>query len=309
MRITRIGGIIAAASKKDAFPLMQIGSISIVKRLVISFQQAGIFPIVVVTGIDDDELKYQLSGYGVIFLRIEYCESPKLFESVKVGLRYLQEKCERIVFTPVNVPMFTAKTLQMLLASTAEIVTPSYQGAAGHPIVLSETVIPEILAFEGDGGLRVALSTMPEKREFISVDDPGIRISIHNKEQLEERLAEHNQALLHPMLQLGLRKETVFFNTRIKLLLYLIYDTNSVRSACTAMAVSYGKAWDMLNKLEAEVGFQFVNRRHGGSKGGKTTLTPEGLNFLRIWLQYEDEIFHFAQSRFSKLFHGNLLLS
>lgn len=304
MKINRAGGIIAAASKKDAFPLVQIGSIPIVKRLVISFQQAGIFPIVVVTGVDDDELKYQLSGYGVIFLKIEYCEYPKLFESVKVGLRYLQGKCERIVFTPVNVPMFTAKTLQMLLTSEAEIVTPSYQGEAGHPIVFSETVIPDILAFQGEGGLRVALSSMSEKRGFVLVDDPGIRISIHNKEQLEERLAEHNQALLHPMLQLSLRKETTFFNTRVKLLLYLLYDTNSVRSACTAMALSYAKAWDMLNKLEAEIGFRIVERRHGGSKGGRTTLTPEGLHFLRTWMQYEDEIFSFAQSRFTELFYN-----
>ncbi|MDO4326258.1 MAG: NTP transferase domain-containing protein [bacterium] len=306
MKINRVGGIIAAASKKAAFPLVQIGSIPIVKRLVISFQQAGIFPIVVVTGADEDEVKYQLSNYGVIFIRDENCECSELFESVKIGLRYLRDKCKRIVFTPVNVPMFTAKTLRLLLASEAEIVTPSYQGAAGHPIVLSDSVIPEILEFQGEGGLRMALASMPKKREFVSVDDPGIRISVRNSEQLEERLAEHNRALLHPMIQVGLRKEAIFFNTRIKLLLYLIYDMNSVRSACTAMALSYGKAWDMLNTLETEFGFLFVERRHGGSKGGRTTLTQEGLQFLRAWMQYEDELFQFGQLRFSELF-GDLL--
>jgi hypothetical protein len=61
MYISRVGGVIAAASKKDAVPLLQVGSISIVKRTVISFQQAGVFPIVIVTGIDEEEVKYQLA--------------------------------------------------------------------------------------------------------------------------------------------------------------------------------------------------------------------------------------------------------
>jgi len=55
MKISRISGVIAAASKKDAEPLLQIGTIPIIKRIVISFQQAGIFPIVVVTGAEEDE--------------------------------------------------------------------------------------------------------------------------------------------------------------------------------------------------------------------------------------------------------------
>lgn len=304
MKINHVGGVIAAASKKDALPLLQVGSISIVKRLVISFQQAGIFPIVIVTGTDEEEVKYQLSGYGVIFIRNENWEQPELFDSVKIGLRYLQNKCERVVFTPVNVPMVTAKTLRALLSAEGAVVTPAHQGQSGHPIVISEEAIPEILDFQGTGGLRAAIGSMSLQRTVIPVDDPGVLISIHNSRQLEERLAEHNQTLLHPMLQLSLQKESTFFNTRIRLLLYLIYDTHSVRSACSCMTLSYGKAWNMLNKLEEEMGFRLVERRHGGSRGGNTTLTPEGIRFLRTWMQFEEEVFCFAQSRFSELFFG-----
>lgn len=38
MFISGTGGIIAAASKKEALPLLQIGSITIIKRIVLSFQ-------------------------------------------------------------------------------------------------------------------------------------------------------------------------------------------------------------------------------------------------------------------------------
>lgn len=122
---------------------------------------------------------------------------------------------------------------------------------------------------------------------------------------LEAYLAEHNRALLHPTVQLNLQKESVFFNTRIKLLLYLILDTHSVRSACDRMALSYGKAWDMLNKLEAETGYPITERKHGGKRGGNTTLTPQGLQFLRTWQKLEDNIFQFAQNEFSALFRDS----
>ncbi len=305
MKISRIGGVIAAASKKDAEPLLQIGTIPIIKRIVISFQQAGIFPIVVVTGAEEDEVKYQLSSYGVIFIRNENCEQPELIDSVKIGLKYLLGKCDRMVFTPVNVPMFTPATLNSLLATNGDIITPSCMGKGGHPIILSETVVPEIIAYSGIGGLKAAISSIPDRRIFLPVDDPGIFISVRDCRQLEDYLAEHNRALLHPTVQINLQKESVFFNTRIKLLLYLILDTHSVRSACDRMALSYGKAWDMLNKLEEETGYPITERKHGGKRGGNTTLTPQGLQFLRTWQKLEDNIFQFTQKEFSSLFRDS----
>lgn len=309
MKISRIGGVIAAASKKDAEPLLQIGTIPIIKRIVISFQQAGIFPIVVVTGAEEDEVKYQLSSYGVIFIRNENCEQPELIDSVKIGLKYLLGKCDRIVFTPVNVPMFTPDTLNRLLASHGNIVTPSYRNRGGHPIVLSEAAVPGIIAYSGSGGLRNAISSMADRRIFVPVNDPGIFISVRDSRQLEAYLTEHNRALLHPTVQLNLQRESVFFNTRIKLLLYLILDTHSVRSACDRMALSYGKAWDMLNKLEAETGYPIVERKHGGSRGGNTTLTPQGIQFLKSWQLLEDNIFRFTQNEFSVLFRDSGLFT
>ena len=106
MRISKFGGLIAAASKKAALPMLQIGTIPIIKRIVISFQQAGIFPIVIITGVDEDEVKYQLSNYGVIFIPNQQPDHPQLLDSVKIGLQYLQGKCDRVAFTPVNVPMW-----------------------------------------------------------------------------------------------------------------------------------------------------------------------------------------------------------
>ncbi|WP_369283641.1 NTP transferase domain-containing protein [Oscillibacter sp. GMB15532] len=302
MRISKFGGLIAAASKKAALPMLKVGTIPVIKRIVISFQQAGIFPIVVITGVDEDEVKYQLSNYGVIFISSEQPEQPQLLDSVKIGLRYLSGKCDRIAFAPVNVPMFTPDTLIRLKNTAGEIVTPSYHGCGGHPVMLSDSIIPEILAYGGEDGLRGALRTLDAKRIWLSVEDEGVLTSVHNREQLQARLAEHNNAILHPVIRMSIEREFAFFNARLKLLLFLIEDTHNMRQACGAMSLSYGKAWDMINRLEIELGYAVVERRQGGRHGGNTVLTERGIAFLLAYQRFEEEIFHYTQSRFQEAF-------
>lgn len=105
MFVSNVGGIIAAASKESAHPLRKTGKIPAIKRIVLSMQQAGLFPIVVVVGADDYESRYQLNNLNVVFLILEESdEKRELFHSVKAGLSYLQDKCLSVVFTPVNAP-------------------------------------------------------------------------------------------------------------------------------------------------------------------------------------------------------------
>lgn len=308
MIISRTGGVIAAASKKIANPLLQIGSIPIIKRIVLTYQQAGIFPIVIVTGTEEQEVRSQLARYDVIFLHNEDFECPQLFDSVKIGLSYLQGKCERIVFSPVNVPMFSPETLKQLMDKKGEIVTPMHQKTGGHPVVLSSGVLPGILGYCGENGLRGAIESMEDRRVWVEVNDAGILSSIHDDDQLRARLEEHNRALLHPFVNISLAKEADFFNSRIKLLLFLIMDTNSVNRACEQMALSLGKAWEMINNLEKELGYAIVVRRHGGSHGGRTMLTEQGLAFLEAYQQFEDNIFQYTQNEFIRLFRSKNII-
>jgi len=308
MFISRIGGVIAAASKKEAVPLLQVGSITIIKRIVLSFQQAGIFPIVIVTGIDEYEVKSHLANYDVIFLHNDNFEAPPLFDSVKIGIEYLQDKCERVMFVPVNVPMFSPATLKLLMDTQGDIVTPAYKGKGGHPVIISSNVIPELLDYSGDNGLRGAAESIGNRRTWVETNDEGILISIHNEAQLQMNLEKHNNDLLHSFVNVCLEKEFVFFNSRTKLLLFLIWDTNSVKQACEMMALSLGKAWDMLNKLENELGYEVVQRRHGGSHGGRTALTEKGIDFLKAYQQFESNIFQYAQNEFYTQFYTNHIL-
>lgn len=304
MRFGSVGAVIAAASKKDAVPLLKVGSIPIVRRIVLTLQQAGVFPIVVVTGTEELEVTRQVAPLGDVFIKNKACEKPELFSSAKLGLSYLQGKCDRVVFTPVNAPMFSAQTLHTLLTSTADIVTPTYGGRGGHPIVLQSAVISQILAYDGADGLRGAIWKASCEKDRIAVPDAGVLMSVHNEAQLRKHLQAHNASLLTPSVKISIDKETMFLDSRLKLLLFLIADLQSVRQACQHMGLSCQKAWDMLNQLERELGYAVVMRQHGGKSGGKTCLSEKGCRLMYAFEQYEDEVRSFARQRFDVLFRG-----
>lgn len=303
MFVSNVGGIIAAASKESAHPLRKTGKIPAIKRIVLSMQQAGLFPIVVVVGADDYESRYQLNNLNVVFLILEESEEKReLFHSVKAGLSYLQDKCLSVVFTPVNAPMFIPKTIVEMRKHHDDIVVPSYKKKAGHPVLISNEMIPDILAYDGENGLRGAIEKYAERRVFVEVDDIGVLSLNQEDDELQSQIEEHNKSILHPILTFGIGHETPFFNARLKLLLFLIEDLNNVRKACDTMALSPGKAWDMINELEDKLGYTVVKRRRGGRNGGKTFLTEDGRQFLITCQRFEEQVISFSEQKFEKMF-------
>ncbi len=305
MQISKTGGLIAAASKKATQPTLRLGSITVVQQIVLTFQQAGVFPIAVVTGFEADEVKYGLAGRGVVFLYNEEYQEPELFASVRIGLEFLENMCERIVFAPANVPLFLPATLRALLKTPGDIVTPSFQNKGGHPIILANDVIPAILSYQGGGGLRGALAEMERKRRWVEVPDEGILLNVHQQSALKAHLKNSRAEFMHPCLRLSMEGEEELFNARAKLLLLLIGKTHSVRTAGDMMAMSASKAWNILNKLENALGYALIARRRGGSEGSGSDLTPEGFDFLRAFQRYEEEVQAFSGGQFEKMLRNN----
>nr|WP_308742027.1 NTP transferase domain-containing protein [uncultured Anaerocolumna sp.] len=307
MKINNVGGIIVAASIKRARPMLQLGSIPIVKRVVLAFQQAGIFPIVIITGTQEDEVRHELSEYGVIFLKNEDCQEATMFDSLKIGLSYLQDKCSHIAITPVNSPMFSPETLKILLDTKGDVTYPVYKEEEGYPVLISSSVIPDILHYNGEE-FKGAIHLLKEYHVKVEVEDEGVVQDVHSYEQLQKLLEQHNRALMQAAVGLSIEKESVFFNNRTKLLLYLITETKSVNKACELMSMSYTKAWKVLNKLEFELGYTIVQRRQGGSRYGRTLLTEKGMEFLSAYFEYEDRVIRFAQSEFDRIFKEKQLI-
>ncbi|MEF2114348.1 MULTISPECIES: NTP transferase domain-containing protein [Clostridium] len=300
------GGIIVAtgwtSGENEPHPLLKMGSITAVKRIVLTFQQVGISPIVIVIGYEAEKIEHDLADYGVIFLLDEKYETSQMFDSAKIGLSYLLNKCDQVIFNPVSILMFTPETIKKMMECGKKLLSPSYHGKTGHPLLISSELIPKILKYNGNTGMRGAIKNIGVERQWIDIDDEGILHDADDIDRSNQLLKKHNQLILHPFVRISIEKEFMFFNSKTKLLLILIEDTQSVRSACKHIALSYSKAWNMLNELEHELGYTVVERKHGGKNGGKTYLTTEGSAFLKKYQQFEQNVRKYAKDEFIRLF-------
>ena len=98
-----------------------------------------------------------------------------------------------------------------------------------------------------------------KEREWVNVDDPGILLTIHDRKELEEYTEQHNKEILRLSVQLNMEHDNILFITRTKLLLVLIAHTHSVSGACNLLSISYSNGWDMLNRIEHELGYLLVD--------------------------------------------------
>lgn len=297
------GGIIVVTDNKKGKsidPLKEIGTISVIKRMVLTYQQVNISPITIVGEKDTlYDLERELADYNVIFLKSDEKENS-MIDLVKIGINFLKDKCEKVIYSPVVIPMFKMATLQKIVQSESTIASPSYRKKAGHPVLLSNKIYEYIL--DSEYGMKDTIRSLMDEREFIEVKDEGIIRSLDDMDKLTILLDDHNEQIVHPFLRINIEKEEMFFNSRAKLLLILIDEIGTVKGACEHMALSYRKAWSIIEDIEKALGFTVVNRRHGGKDGGRSSLTEEGKEFLIKYSKFEKEVKLFSEKKFNEIF-------
>lgn len=302
------GAVVVAAgmsSRMGEFkPMLNIGSISVAQRVISTLQQAGVRRIVIVTGYQAEHLERHLSNMGVVFLRNENYETTEMFDSAKIGLAYLKDKCDKILFTPVDIPLFTAATVGRLLDSEAELAAPEHEGRMGHPILLRAKHVEAILGDCGEGGLKGAIGRLGVPMTPVPVKDFGTLRDADTPEEFEELLKLHNEQLMRPVVSLKLAREITFLDEKLVMLLQLVEETGSVRKACGHMQISYSSGWNMLHNLESQLSSPLLVRSQGGPKGGESRLTAEGKKIITRYVKFQEELRNYADFLYDKYFDG-----
>ena len=103
--------------------------------------------------------------------------------------------------------------------------------------------------------------------------------------QERERWLQQEKTNLHPMVQVKLASEETFFGPGLAMLIEYIDQTGSIQEGCLAMNLSYSKGARIIKKAEKQLGYQLLERRTGGAKGGGSRLTPEGRRLLQEYRQ------------------------
>ena len=167
------------SSRMGSFkPLLELNGKSMIYRTLDSLRAGGIERIVVVTGHRAEELEEAVAAPDVRFVRnLKYAQTGML-ESVQLGLQsLLTEAFDCVFILPGDIPLVRPETMQALKSAAeggAQIARPSYQGKAGHPVLLGQKAANELFFYTGPDGLRGFLKGQLSENVFVETDDPGI---------------------------------------------------------------------------------------------------------------------------------------
>lgn len=283
-------------------PMSVYGTISAVRRLTLAIRKAGINPIIIVTGKQSYDVERSMSDFGVIFICGEDSAAVTEEDYIRSGLAVAQKLYKKVIIASTQYPLILPNTIHQVAHFENEVVITKKDERLTYPIKIEEKQMEYLLANKSEGIFIEKLKEIGDSITYNDTSDVGVIAHKKDGKISMELIAEHNSTLLQPYVITFMETEKAFFDKRILLLLKLIQEFSSVKKACKHMAMSYAKAWDALNYLEAMLGYQVVTRSHGGKKGGNTVLTNEGKRLIILFEEYEKRVKEYSRNCFSELF-------
>jgi molybdenum cofactor cytidylyltransferase len=198
----RVAGVILAAGEGRRAGrnkgLLEIGGVTFIEKVAIPLREAGCEPVLVVGGADADAVQEESERLGLSFVVNENWRRGQ-FSSLKTGLSHLATGAAGAFVALVDHPFVADETYRALLikfsASPGSIVVPSHGGRRGHPVLIPEQVIEEILLSPDDSTLR---DIMRKHRNLIiqqEVTDSGILKDIDTLAELERSRQKGDSAM------------------------------------------------------------------------------------------------------------------
>ncbi|MGN0159676.1 MAG: NTP transferase domain-containing protein [Brotaphodocola sp.] len=193
-----LGGLILAAglsSRMGSYkPLMEVDGQSMICHVISMMRTAGAEVIVVVTGYRREDLENHLADMNVEFAFNPDFATTQQLESLKIGLSQLQNRCERIMISPADVPLVHTRTVDQLLALDGDFIRPLYKGEPGHPVILKNNWISYVLQYDGPGGLKGAMESSGCALQNYDVKDMGVILDNDTRQDFDRLLRWHNRA-------------------------------------------------------------------------------------------------------------------
>ncbi len=304
MEYEKTGAVIVAAGHKSTTqvfgPMLPFGDTTVIRRMIITLKRAGADPVVVITGRQGEELEKHLSRSGVVCLRNEDYETAQMYDSICMGIAYLETLCSRILILPVKYPAFLPDTLSRLMESSLPAACPVFDGRRGHPVMVSRPLYSRLLNYTGPEGLRGILRQLRKEElvEEILVADEGIIWPVEGERELIP--PGGNAVGPYPKVFLTLACEEDFFNSHTARFLLLTDHTGSMQSAARQMGISYTKGWLMVKTAEKYLGYPVFITQSGGSDGGSSRLSPKARVFLDRYLNMEERLDRTARALFEE---------
>lgn len=170
----------------DFKPLLPIGNVPVIGRLVQGFAEAGLDEIIVVVGHRQEEIKAYLKTLpdnvrSALKIKPNPIFAEGMYTSVQAGVAEVSEDKQGFFMLPVDYPLVSKEIFIRLMSfwlngkqAETRLVYPVYGEKRGHPPLLSTEFIPEILLKEQPMGLRSFFKDHQYHAENLAVDDETV---------------------------------------------------------------------------------------------------------------------------------------
>ncbi len=142
-------------------PLLPLGDMTALERVVTLFRSVGIADVRVVTGHRAGELEPLLAKLGVRAVANPHYRVG-MFTSVAAGVATIEKEVDAFFVLPVDLPLVRPATIRRLLdarrQNPADVVYPAFSGERGHPPLIAGRRAGTITGWHGEGGLKGALA-------------------------------------------------------------------------------------------------------------------------------------------------------
>jgi putative nucleotidyltransferase with HDIG domain len=178
-------------------PLLPLGDGVLVERGIRLFRQAGVEDVRVVLGHRWTEVIPFLEKHAVRWV-VNKDHPSGMFSSVRAGVASLDQDIEAFFLLPADVPLVRTQTiLDMLEANktaSCEVVFPVFGRTRGHPVLLATSLVPRLLRWQGEGGLRSFLDVCGSHSIDVEVADENVLFDVDTPADYKELLVRDQRA-------------------------------------------------------------------------------------------------------------------
>lgn len=191
------------SSRMGAFkPLLPMGEITALERVLITLNEAGLDPVIAVTGYRRESLLPILSKHGVL-----ECFNPAfaqgMFSSVQAGTGCFRKNKssgssgspgapEGFFLVPVDCPLIPVTVYKAMLTQRDlhpdKMIVPCYRGKKGHPLYIPAAFADEILACDGKEGMKGITDKDQDRLVRLEVPDEAVVMDMDTREAYLELL-------------------------------------------------------------------------------------------------------------------------
>lgn len=193
--MSTFGAIILAAGLssrmvENKLLLPWVDGAPIISHVLSAYVDAGVDPIIVVTGRDAADVAAAVATYEPTLAHNPDFATGEMLSSLKVGLRGMPEGLGAVFIQPGDMPCVTSGVIGRLAAAHAPgcNVAPVFEGQRGHPVLLDRAFWRAMLDLPAGSRPRDVIQGAREQLRLVDVDEKGVVLDVDSREAYERGL-------------------------------------------------------------------------------------------------------------------------